>query len=183
VDVNRVGGTHLIYKNRNSKVDIDIDKILIENFADTEAYRTVLCQGGVGGAANQDPSTSGGGDAMIKIRTRDKYVVVTEAPWRVFDQFEVFIFPTSIQFTKNFYKHIKDFFFAEMPNLDLDRSEEEIKKYELLVPKKVLNKAKAKYKAKAKNTENVAGGDEETKLVLSNLPDSSSAAVLRKPSG
>jgi hypothetical protein len=41
-----VSGTHLIYKNRNSKVDIDIDKILIENFADTEAFRTVLCQGG-----------------------------------------------------------------------------------------------------------------------------------------
>jgi len=40
---------------------------------------------------------------MIKIRTRDKYVVVKEAPWRVYDQFEVFIFPTSIQFTKNFY--------------------------------------------------------------------------------
>lgn len=86
---------------------------------------------------------------MIKIRTRDKYVVVKEAPWRVYDQFEVFIFPTRIQFTKNFYKQIKNFFFAEMPNLD--GSTEDIKKYELLVPKKVLKKAQAKYKAKAKD--------------------------------
>jgi hypothetical protein len=39
-----------------------------------------------------------------------------------------------------------------MPNLDLDRSMEEIKKYELLVPKKVINKAKAKFKAKAKDS-------------------------------
>lgn len=55
--------------------------------------------GGGGAADISAPS----GDAMIKIRTRDKYVVVKEAPWRVYDQFEVFIFPTSIQFTKNFY--------------------------------------------------------------------------------
>jgi hypothetical protein len=45
---------------------------------------------------------------------------------------------------------MRDFFFAEMPILDLDRSMEEIKKYELLVPKKIMKKAQAKYKAKAK---------------------------------
>jgi len=48
MDVKSVSGSHLIYKNRNSKSDIDIDKILIENYADSEAYRTVLCQGGSG---------------------------------------------------------------------------------------------------------------------------------------
>lgn len=89
---------------------------------------------------------------MIKIRTKDKYVVVKDAPWRIYDQFEVFIFPTSIQFTKNYYQQIRDFFFSEMPNLDLDRSMDEIKKYELLVPKKIMKKAQAKYKAKAKET-------------------------------
>jgi hypothetical protein len=41
-----------------------------------------------------------------------------------------------------------------MPNLDLDKSMEEIKKYELLVPQKVMKKAKAKYKAKAINDPN-----------------------------
>lgn len=71
-----------------------------------------------------------------------------------------------------------------MPNLDLNRSEEEIKKYELLVPKKVLNKAKAKYQAKAKTGENtnIRGGEEETKLVLSTNPDNQST-MLRKPNG
>ncbi len=94
-------GTHLIYKNRNAKVDIDIGKILIENYADTEAYRTVLCQGYSANAINDPHAPTG--DAMIKIRTRDKHVVVKEAPWQVYDQFEVFIFPTNIQFTRNFY--------------------------------------------------------------------------------
>jgi hypothetical protein len=46
IDVKSVSGSHLIYKNRNSKVDIDIDKILIENYADPKIYRMVLCQGG-----------------------------------------------------------------------------------------------------------------------------------------
>ncbi len=81
-DVTRVMGTHLIYKNRNSKVDIDIDKILIENYADTEAFRTVLCQGA--GNPATDPN-SHSGDSMIKIRTRDKYVIVNKALWRVYD--------------------------------------------------------------------------------------------------
>ena len=47
---------------------------------------------------------------MVKIRTRDKYIIVDNAPWRVFDQFEVFIFPTTINFTHNFYKQFKSFF-------------------------------------------------------------------------
>ena len=86
IDVKSVSGSHLIYKNRNSKVDIDIDKILIENYADPEVYRMVLCQGGGGNASGFGGDSSGAsGDAMIKIRTRDKYVVVKEAPWRVYD--------------------------------------------------------------------------------------------------
>jgi hypothetical protein len=103
---------------------------------------------------------------MIKIRARDKHVVVKDTAWQVFDQFEVFIFPTSIQFTRNFYQQMRDFFFAEMPNLDLDKSMEEIKKYELLVPNKIMKKAQAKYKAKAK--EELDGQD---KMILSASPD------------
>ena len=34
--------------------------------------------------------------SMIKLRARDKFVVVREAPWRVYDQIEIFIHPTSI---------------------------------------------------------------------------------------
>ncbi len=51
-----------------------------------------------------------------------------------------------------------------MPNLDLNRSMEEIKKHELLVPKKILKKAKDKYKAKAKDIP-------PKQLVLSSNPD------------
>jgi len=79
---------------------------------------------------------------MIKIRSRDKYVVVKEAPWRIYDQFEVFIFPTSIQLTKNFYKKIKNFFFDDIPTTeDADEDELRAKKYELLVKTKALKKA------------------------------------------
>jgi hypothetical protein len=85
MDVNRVSGTHLIFKNRNSKVDIDIDKILIENYIDSEDFRTVLCQGNPGSCMPAADTSAPSGDAMIKIRTRDKYVVVKEAPWRVYD--------------------------------------------------------------------------------------------------
>ena len=58
-----------------------------------------------------------------------------------------------------------------MPNLDLDKSMEEIKKYELLVPHKVMKKAKAKYKAKAINDPN------QEKMILSVSPDNNSASL------
>lgn len=105
VVLSKFTGTHLIYANRDSKVDMDIDRILIENYADSEAYRMVLFPV----YSLSDPTTPNlqvlhaPTDSMIKIRARDKYIVVKEAPWRVYDQFEVFIFPTSIQFTKNFF--------------------------------------------------------------------------------
>lgn len=35
----------MIYENRESKMDIDVDKILIENYADSEDYRMVLYPG------------------------------------------------------------------------------------------------------------------------------------------
>ena len=91
---------------------------------------------------------------MIKIRTRDKYMVVKEAPWQVFDQFEVFIFPTSLRITKNFVDEFKNFFFADMPNMDEnDKSLQDNKKYELLVPTKILKKHQEKYKTNKKENE------------------------------
>lgn len=41
-----------------------------------------------------------------------------------------------------------------MPNMNLDKSIEEIKKYELMVPNKIMKKAQAKFKAKAKDSLN-----------------------------
>lgn len=48
-----------------------------------------------------------------------------------------------------------------MPNMNLDKSMDEIKKYELMVPNKIMKKAQAKFKAKAKDSLN------QEKLVLS----------------
>jgi hypothetical protein len=84
MEVNHAMGTHLIYKNRNTKVDIDIDKILIENYADGEEYRIVLSPQGLSQNVINDPH-SPSGDAMIKIRARDKHVVVKDTAWQVFD--------------------------------------------------------------------------------------------------
>lgn len=58
-----------------------------------------------------------------------------------------------------------------MPNFDLDKSMEEIKKYELLVPHKVMKKAKAKYKAKALNEPT------QEKMILSASPDNNSVLL------
>ncbi|CDW78547.1 UNKNOWN [Stylonychia lemnae] len=154
VVVSRASGTHLIYQNRDSKVDIDIDRILIENFADSEQYRMVLFPGhsfhGTDNVIQQQVNP----ETMIKIRARDKYVVVKEAPWRVYDQFEVFIFPSSLQFTKNFFKSFKSFFFNDVPNFDNnDKSDLEIKKYELLVPTKILQRAQGRNRSNQRQDE------------------------------
>jgi hypothetical protein len=45
VHLNRAKGTHLIYKNREGKTDIDIDRIVIRNYVDTEEYRMALFPG------------------------------------------------------------------------------------------------------------------------------------------
>ena len=63
---------------------------------------------------------------MFKLRTRDKFVVVNQAPWRVFDQYEIYIYPTNIQLTKIFYSNIKDFFFSN-PHSDPVKEPEELK--------------------------------------------------------
>ena len=43
--MSKVSGTHYIYENTEGKVGIDIDKIVIENWADSEAYRMVMFPG------------------------------------------------------------------------------------------------------------------------------------------
>jgi hypothetical protein len=88
---------------------------------------------------------------MIRVRARDKFLVVIEAPWRIFDQFEVFIYPTSIQFTKNFFNNFKNFVFDDVPCTSVDNLVKEEEKYELLVSTKTLKKAQMKTKKKTFN--------------------------------
>ena len=85
--MSKVSGTHYIYENTEGKVGIDIDKIVIENWADSEAYRMVMFPGyslqNIEAAAHQQQQVNQ--EQMIKIRSRYKYVLVKEAPWRVYD--------------------------------------------------------------------------------------------------
>ena len=48
---------------------------------------------------------------MVQCRFKDKFIVVSEAPWQVYDQIELDIFPSSLQLTKNLYIQFKKFFF------------------------------------------------------------------------
>jgi len=44
---------------------------------------------------------------------KDKFIVVSEAPWRVYDQFEFDLFPSNIQLTRNLYIQFKTFLFDQ----------------------------------------------------------------------
>jgi hypothetical protein len=94
----------MIYSNRESKMDIDIDRITLFNHCDSEEYRMVLYPSNTWSntyqrAQSQQLESEPAPVTMIKIRSRDKFVIVREAPWKVFDQLEYYIHPTSVQLT------------------------------------------------------------------------------------
>jgi len=62
------------------------------------------------------------GPSMIKCRFKDKFIVVSEAPWRVYDQIEMDIFPSSIQLTRNLYLQFKLFMFDQHYNMRNNQS-------------------------------------------------------------
>ena len=104
LDVKGVHGKSLIYSNRKSKQDLDIERITIENLLDGENYRWVLYPGD--NIINQTQYS--GSDrtpirTMVQSRIKDKFIVVSEAPWRVYDQIELDIYPSIIQLTRNLY--------------------------------------------------------------------------------
>ena len=76
---------------------------------------------------------------MFKIRARDKFVVVKEAPWRVFDHIEIFLHPTEIKLTHHFYTQFKIFFFENNPLTNLEKSKAGT--YSLFKTVKVLKKS------------------------------------------
>lgn len=47
---------------------------------------------------------------MIWVRMKEKYVFVQEAPWKVYDQLELFIHSTNVALTWKFYSKIAQFF-------------------------------------------------------------------------
>lgn len=76
---------------------------------------------------------------MFKIRARDKFVVVKEAPWRVFDHIEIFLNPSEIKLTHHFYTQFKIFFFENNPLTNLEKSKAGT--YSLFKTVKVLKKS------------------------------------------
>lgn len=117
-------------------------------------------------------------ETMLKLRTRDKYVVVNEAPWHVYDQFEFFIYPTAIRLTKNFYGHFKTFFLPVMANVE--KPVEQDKKYDLIVPTKALNKYIQKsskhISVDVLSDQNKQGKAQDAKEILSENSGSKSSA-------
>ena len=143
--IDKAKGLHSIFANKESKSDIDVQRVSMLNLIDADEYRLVVFPHK---STISQPSQHGGAtpdhlaipETMFKLRTRDKYVVVAEAPWRVYDQFEIFIYPTSIQLTRNFYRHFKRFFFENNPFADAETPVHQQKKYDLMIPAKAFQK-------------------------------------------
>ena len=101
---------HMIYANKESSNNIDVEKISMTNELEgiDETMKEVLSP------MRQDVQENHGmriNDSMFRMRTRDKYHVVDHAPWQVFDQYEMFICPINIKLTREFYKNVKEFIF------------------------------------------------------------------------
>lgn len=113
-----VYGASLFYANRESKQDLDIEKITIENCIDGEQYRWALtpCDDKMHNQKTSQNQNYYGGKTtktMFTMRYRDKFVIVSEAPWQIFDHMELDIFPSEIVLTRNLYKHFKKFAFED----------------------------------------------------------------------
>ena len=71
---------------------------------------------------------------MFKLRTRDKFVVVDQAPWRVFERYEIFIYPTNIKLTYNFYANFRMFLFDTKKVDTVNEPDELHEHYAMLIP-------------------------------------------------
>lgn len=67
-------------------------------------------------------------------------MVVREAPWRVYDQIEIFIHPSQISLTHNFYKQWKVFFFENNPFTETDIKQGQSQMYNFLTTAKVIQR-------------------------------------------
>lgn len=107
MDIEGIRGKSLIYSNRRSKQDLDIEQITIENLLDGDNYRWVLYPGDNVNYANTYVGNSRGPSlparTMIQSRLKDNFIDVYDTPWRVYDQIELDIFPSRIQLTHNLY--------------------------------------------------------------------------------
>ena len=64
-------------------------------------------------SSDKSPLTSfhGSPKTMIQMRVRDKFVKVNDLPWKVYEQMELDVFPSSICLTHDLYRQVKMFIF------------------------------------------------------------------------
>ena len=129
VDMSNLTGSFLMYSSKETKCDIDIYKIIIQNYFDHSDYKWVLFPG----FSELNPKPI---DYMVKIRIRDKFIFVKDAPWKVFDQFEIFLNSMTVKLTKKFYEKINKFmlFKEEQKKRDELQSMQDEKKISILMP-------------------------------------------------
>ena len=129
VDMSDFTGNYWFFNSKETKWDIDIYKIIIENHFDSDTFKWALFPGF--SELNPEPL-----DHMVKFRLRDKFVFVKDAPWKVFDQFEIFLNSMSVKLTRKFYEKLNKFmlFKEEQKKRDELQSMEDEKKISILMP-------------------------------------------------
>jgi hypothetical protein len=78
-------------------------------------------------------------DHMLRVRIRDKFLIVHKAPWKIFDQFEIFLNSMTVKLTRGFYRKIQQFllFKEEQKKLDEMKTMKDEKKINMLMPNNV----------------------------------------------
>jgi len=139
--IEQLEASHIINSEMESEINFDVHMIKIENYVDNEQFKIVLCPLLEGDTVSFDEKI-----AMLKLRMKDGYAKgIIGAPWKMYDQFEFYLFPINIRLTKNFYKKIKSFFIPttsleEVKSDPIYRQKKEseavtIKPYEKLIEK------------------------------------------------
>ncbi|CAI2377773.1 unnamed protein product [Moneuplotes crassus] len=136
VDLDGLNASFLVYNSKETKFDVDFKKLLIQNEMDekTDEYRWVLFPGLVESRRENIIH-------MLKIRIRDKLVVVKKAQWKVFDQFEIFLDTMTVKLTRNFYRKIQKFLLykEEKKKRAENHSMQDDKKINMLMPSRDMN--------------------------------------------
>ncbi len=109
IQVLRASGKHNLYSDHSGKTAVDIHQLQIFNQL-VEGAPPVLTY------LLKPPATKFGAyNTMVRVRLEDEYLVPYEAQWRVYNQFELFVHPLTVNATKKLYKIVKAFFKREEP--------------------------------------------------------------------
>ena len=139
--VEQARGMHHFYANKESKSDIDVERISLYNHLEAAEDGSGIIEVLSPQGKLSPHLDSHVRETMFKLRTRDKFVVIDQAPWRVFDQSEIFIYPTKIELSRDFYHNIKMFIF-DSPQKETVNEPDELKEhYDMLISRTTLAKA------------------------------------------